>query len=348
MSPADLEQRAESLVNSGLPGRWYVVAKSADVAPGRPFALKALGKGLVLWRGSDGKLRCVEDRCPHRGARLSRGEVVNRDIACRYHGVTVDGDGRIVRVPAMGNCGLEGRKTIVAYVVAEAADGVFVYFPAPGRAEPTELSLPDELTRPEHASFLTTSPWNCNYGYVLDNLVDPMHGIYLHNDSFTLSRGIREDKVQIEPTPRGFVIARVGQQGVNIDWAEVVVESSFTYSRVLIPYPPAGGPGSPMMVIACVTPVDDGNCRIFFWRTREVSGTAREAWRFLFRAFLEERHWYVLEQDREMMAGIVPHARDRELLYQNDLGVARLRRILAQKAKELIEREDAAGLRAAN
>lgn len=339
MNPADLEQRAESLLAKGLPGRWYVVAKSAEVAPGKVRAVRALARDLVVWRGEDGRVRCLEDRCPHRGARLSLGEVVDSDVACRYHGVTVDGEGRIVRVPAMGTCGLEGRKATESYAVTEAADGIFVWFPAPGHAEPAPLALPHELTSPEWCSFLTTAPWNCSYRCVLDNLVDPMHGIYLHNDTFTLSRGSREDKVQIEPTPGGFIVERVAQQGVNVDWAEVAIETSFTWSRVLIPYPPAGGPGGPMYVIACVTPVDESSCRIFFWRTRQVSGTAREAWRFLFRAHLEVRHWYVLEQDRKMMASIHPDARSRELLYQNDLGVVRLRRILAHKAREFAERE---------
>ena len=347
MRQTDLDQRAESLLDRGLPGRWYVVAKSGDLPSGAVRAIKALGRELVVWRGADGQAHCLEDRCPHRGARLSLGEVSDSDLACHYHGVTLDGQGRIVRVPAIGNCGLEGRKTNESYAVTEAADGVFVWFPAPGQVEPVPLALPNELTSPEWVPFLTTSPWNCNYRYVLDNLVDPMHGIYLHNDTFTLSRGMREDKVKIQSTPQGFIVERVAQQGVNVDWAEVAIETSFTWSRVLIPYPSAGGPGGPMFVIACVTPVDESNCQIFFWRTRQVSATAREAWRFLFRAHLEVRHWYVLEQDRRMMASIHPDARSRELLYQNDLGVVSLRRILARKAREFVECEEAQASRAA-
>ena len=101
-----------------------------------------------------------------------------------------------------------------------------------------------------------------------------------------------------------------------------------------------------MFVIACVTPVDESNCQIYFWRARQVSATAREAWRFLFRAHLEVRHWHVLEQDRRMMASIHPDARSRELLYQNDLGVVSLRRILARKAREFVECEEAQASRA--
>ncbi len=338
-----IEQRIEDRINGGLLGRWYVVAKSGDVAAGKPYPLQALGRELVLWRDIDGALRCVEDRCPHRGARLSLGEVFEGNLACRYHGVTVDGFGRIVRVPTAGRCGLEGRKALEAYAVREAHDGVFVYFPSAAQPEPVDPVLPEELTSDAYAGFLCMSPWNCGYRPVLENLVDPMHGIYLHGDTFTLSEGRKQDKVEIEPSEggfeRGFIVKRAAQQGTNVDWAQIVLEPQITYSRVLIPYPLAGGPGGPMMVIAFVTPVDPTSCRIYFWRTRKVEGVAREAWRFLFRALFEPRHWYVLEQDREMIASIRKNAGARELLHQSDIGVARIRRVLAEKAREQVERE---------
>jgi phenylpropionate dioxygenase-like ring-hydroxylating dioxygenase large terminal subunit len=88
-----------------------------------------------------------------------------------------------------------------------------------------------------------------------------------------------------------------------------------------------------------VTPVDEHSTRIFFWRNRQVTGLEREAWRFLFRAFFEARHWEVLEQDREMLEGIPEGAERRELLYQHDAGVVRLRRILRQRARAQVEAE---------
>src|SRR5437763_12790519 len=124
----DERQRVEELVNRGLADQWYAVAKSVQVKPGLPRAVKALGRNLVLWRDGAGRLQCLEDYCPHRGARLSRGEVLGDYIACRYHGVTLDGSGRIVRVPAMPGCALEGRRAVESFPVAEACDAVFVYF----------------------------------------------------------------------------------------------------------------------------------------------------------------------------------------------------------------------------
>ena len=161
-----------------------------------------------------------------------------------------------------------------------------------------------------------------------------MHGIYLHSDTFTLGRGVTQDTVSIEQTEHGFITKRVAQQDVNFDWSEIVVDGPMIYGRVIIPYPPAAGPGGSMYVIPCVTPIDENRCRIFFWRTRAVANDfERESWRFLFRASLETRHWHVLEQDREMLENMPADARKREMLYQHDLGVTRLRRIMKRKVE---------------
>src|SRR5262249_25131071 len=109
---ADDRQRIEELVNRGLLDQWYPARKSVQVKAGKTTAVKALGKNLVLWRDAGGRLTCVEDYCPHRGARLSRGEVMGDHLSCRYHGVTLDGAGTIVRVPAMPGCALEGRRPV--------------------------------------------------------------------------------------------------------------------------------------------------------------------------------------------------------------------------------------------
>ena len=53
----------------------------------------------------------------------------------------------------------------------------------------------------------------------------------------------------------------------------------------------------------------------------------------MYRAVLEGRHWHVLEQDREMVEAMPPDARKREMLYQHDVGVARIRQSLVNKAK---------------
>jgi phenylpropionate dioxygenase-like ring-hydroxylating dioxygenase large terminal subunit len=341
----DLTERIEARVNQGLLGQWYAVCKSVQVQPGRPHPVKVLGQSLVLWRDDAGKLACVEDFCPHRGAPLSRGEVKEGLIACRYHGVAIDPAGSIARVPAMPDCSLEGRHAVRSHAVQEAADAVFVYMPSQAQPEPPPLNLPAELTDPAWTGFLCVSPWECNYRYALDNLADPMHGCYLHAQSFTLAYGSKQDIMKLERTDNGFIVSRVHQAGENFDWTEMVFGAS-TYCRLDLPYPAAAGPGGIFRIIGYVLPVDEHTCTVFFWRLRKCDGLARAAWRFMYRALLEERHWNVLEQDREMLSAMPDDARKREMLYQHDVGVSRTRLVLKQMARDQLQAEDEARVRA--
>ena len=248
--------------------------------------------------------------------------------------MTLDGSGTIVRVPAMPGCALEGRKAVDSYAVIEANDGVFVYFPSAERPEPCELKLPEEFSDPRWSSILCMSRWDCSYRFVYDNFADPMHACYLHADLFTLAFGAKQDVMQIEKRDDGFYIARVEQKDVNLDWTHVVVDGTQVYCRLDIPYPAAAGPGGPFRIIGYATPVDEKLLPGVLLALPEVTGIARESWRFLYRATLETRHWNVLEQDREMLTNIPSDAHKREMLYQHDVGVARMRRTLTQQVKQ--------------
>ncbi|MDQ0315378.1 aromatic ring-hydroxylating oxygenase subunit alpha [Amorphus orientalis] len=332
----------DDYINSGLRGLWVPVAKSVQVKGGKPFGTKIAGENLVLWRDGDGKVHCVEDFCPHRGAKLSLGVVQEGNVACRYHGVAIDGTGTVARVPAMPDCALEGRRPLTSYATAEAADGVFIYLPSADQPEAPEFNPPVEFVSDEWEAFPCMTRWNCSYRLSLDNAADPMHASYLHTDSFTLAYGTKQDTMRLERTDTGFVIERAGQRGVNLDWTEVVVEPGMIYFRLDIPYPNGAGPGGPFRIIGFTAAIDEHTHHSFFWRCRQVQGVEAESWRFLYRAFLEDRHWSVLEQDREMLESIPEDARKREMLYQHDIGVSRLRQMMVRKAKAHLKAQEAA------
>ena len=333
---SDARAAIEARVNQGLLGQWYAVCKSVQVQPNKPHAVRVVGRNIVVWRDDKGALKALEDYCPHRGAPLSRGVVHDGNIACRYHGVVLDGTGTILRVPAMPQCALEGKQALQAYEATESCDAVFLYIPSVAAPKAPPLELPFEFLDGGWSSFLCVSPWDCNYRYALDNLADPMHGCYLHADSFTLAFGAKQDLIKLEQTDKGFLVSRVEQQGENFDWTEMVVNDNRSFCRLDIPYPAAAGPGSVFRIIGFTTPVDENRCLVFFWRMRQTDGIARDAWRFLYRAKLEQRHWHVLEQDRAMLTAMPDDARRREMLYQHDIGISRMRQTLLRMAKEQI------------
>jgi phenylpropionate dioxygenase-like ring-hydroxylating dioxygenase large terminal subunit len=160
-----------------------------------------------------------------------------------------------------------------------------------------------------------------------------MHGTFLHANSHTMYQGDTQAHFVTRDTPKGFFFEKAGQRDVNFDWSELVDDEAL-YVRLEIPYPRTAGPGGNFGIISFGVPIDEDNTACFFWRVRKVSGWERDTWRFLYKTRIEHRHWHVLEQDREMLAGCRPGLEKYEMLYQHDAGVIRLRRHLAQVARK--------------
>lgn len=326
----------EEYLELGLRDRWYPVLASWEVATS-PVGITRLGENIVLWRDENGKIHALEDRCPHRGARLSLGWNLGDKVACWYHGVEVNGDGVVVDVPAVSDCPMTGQECVRSYPVQELNGAVFVWFGVDVNADPQPLELPEQLSGDDWSDFLCIADWKVNYQYAVDNVMDPMHGSYLHATSHSMSEGDKSADMEFRKTDTGFIFEKTGQTGVNFDWVEYG-DTGGTWLRLSIPYKKEFGPGGVFWIVGFATPIDENNTRVFFWRCRQVEGWQRHTWRFLYRNYLEKLHWDVLEQDRIILEHLAPNAKDHEFLYQHDVGLARLRRIMNKEAKKQLNR----------
>lgn len=323
---------ADQLYATGLRNQWYAVCPSSFVEPGGMRRVTRLGVDWVLFRQADGRLRLLEDRCPHRGARLSLGKHLGDRIACWYHGVEVDGEGTVTSVPALPGCSIEGRRLVASLPVVEVGGAVLAYFGDAANPEPVGLTLPEQLTDADTEAILCYAEWNVNWRYAVENVLDPMHGTFLHHESHTMAEGDIQAKFRIRETQRGFFFEKTDQRGVNFDWVELC-RTGVDWMDLEIPYPPSAGPGGPFGIIGMVTPIDEASCGVFFWRYRRVQGWQRDSWRFLYRTLIEQRHWEVLEQDRVMLEALPRDADQAENPYQHDLGVVRVRRMYRTEAE---------------
>lgn len=328
----------DELVALGLRDKWYALCPSDRVRRGELTRIDRAGEELLLWRDSAGVVHVQEDRCPHRAARLSLGVHMGDRVACNYHGVQVDAEGVVVSVPGNPGCALEGRRALRTFPAVEHAGAVFAWFGVTDDAEPVPFDVPEPIGGGEWSQFLCYVEWDAPWLYSLDNLMDPMHGAFLHRNSHTMFAGKREALFQIRETERGFFFEKTDQRGVNFDWSEFV-DTGLQWVGLEIPYPDTAGPGGPFAIVATATPINDHQHAAFFWRCRKVSGWQRDSWRFLYRNRLEQRHWAVLEQDRAMLEAMPLDAHDRESLYQHDIALVRLRRLLRSAAtRQLRER----------
>src|SRR5262245_32584979 len=90
-------------VSSAMRRCWQPVAR-VDHLRERPEPAVLLGEALAVFLTESGAPAVVGDRCAHRGAALSMGEVKGNGIQCPYHGWEWDGDdGACTRIPSLAN-----------------------------------------------------------------------------------------------------------------------------------------------------------------------------------------------------------------------------------------------------
>ncbi|KPQ19063.1 MAG: Rieske [2Fe-2S] domain-containing protein, partial [Rhodobacteraceae bacterium HLUCCA24] len=231
------DEAIEARLKVGLRNQWWAICPSHFVAE-KPISLYRCGYRMVLWRKPDGGVVALEDFCPHRGAPLSRGIPMGDRIACGYHGVQVDETGTAVSVPGSPGCKLEGMRAVRTFPTAERFGAIFAYIgdDATPHPEPEPFRGPEQLEDPEFSHFLNYAEWKTDYRFVIDNVMDPMHGTFLHKQSHSMSFGETKAKFVINDTEQGFVFEKEGQRGINFDFSEWG-ETGIHWLRLEIPYP---------------------------------------------------------------------------------------------------------------
>jgi nitrite reductase/ring-hydroxylating ferredoxin subunit len=99
---------------------WVPVALSASIEAGTSAGAVVEGAELVVWRDAKGVAHVWEDRCPHRGMRMSFGFVRGDHIACLYHGWSYDTAGQCRHIPAHPDLDVPKTIKIATYAVQES------------------------------------------------------------------------------------------------------------------------------------------------------------------------------------------------------------------------------------
>jgi phenylpropionate dioxygenase-like ring-hydroxylating dioxygenase large terminal subunit len=330
-----VSDEARNILDTGLRNKWYGICP-ADRVLDAPLAIRRWNRDLVLWRDTEGNVHLQDDRCPHRGAPLSLARHGGDRLTCVYHGAEILGDGTVASLPGEPGCDLVGQCAVETYPVEVYRGVIFAWLGDGIGTEVAPLALPERLTSDSYEAFLAYAEWRTPYRYMIDNNMDPMHGAFLHRVSHSMAEGASEAEFTTRKTETGFIFEKKGQKNVNFDWSEWY-DVDFQAVCLEIPYPKSCGPGGSFGIVFHITPIDEMTSACFFWRHRKVSGWERETWRFLYKNRLEGRHWHVLEQDRLVAERMSQDADRREYLYGHDVGVARVRKLMADEAERQAE-----------
>jgi len=185
---------------------WYVAATRQEIAE-KPVARTLLNEPVVLFMNGQDEVCALEDRCCHRGAPLSLGDVTPAGIRCGYHGMEFDRAGRCVDIP--GQDRIPARAVVRSYPVAAKGDYVWIWMGDPGKADPADIVdyPPQDDGWPRANDMLHLK---ASYVMVLENLMDLSHLSYLHKTSIGSSENDSANaKIEVQRTGRGMRYLRV-------------------------------------------------------------------------------------------------------------------------------------------
>jgi nitrite reductase/ring-hydroxylating ferredoxin subunit len=106
--------------------QWVAVSGGLDLAPAGARAVSLAGLDVVIWRSQAGAVQAWENRCPHRGMRLSFGQVRADRLVCRYHGWAYDQAGRCQYIPASPKMAPPAAACVAAYACRETLGLIWV------------------------------------------------------------------------------------------------------------------------------------------------------------------------------------------------------------------------------
>jgi nitrite reductase/ring-hydroxylating ferredoxin subunit len=85
--------------DAGFHQSWFPVALAREVEAGKPLGVDFLGTRVIAYRDLAGKPVVQGAWCPHLGADLSQGEMIEGQIRCPYHHWRFDRAGMCAHIP---------------------------------------------------------------------------------------------------------------------------------------------------------------------------------------------------------------------------------------------------------
>jgi len=195
---------------------WYVACRSDQLAAA-PLSRVVLGVPIALYRDRSGAAAALLDRCPHRNARLSGGEVDAEGwLACPYHGWRFDRTGACRLVPGLVDDGDQpgARRGVPSFPVVEQDGFVWVWADAETAPVGEPIRIPF-VSDPDYLVIQREYLFDCTLHAALENALDVPHTAFVHRGDF---RG-KAERQPIEAVrrriPDGIEVEYVGERPLS-------------------------------------------------------------------------------------------------------------------------------------
>ncbi len=184
--PSDMPYERHGIPKMGFRNYWYPILLSSELRK-KPRPVRIMGEDRAMYRDG-GKIYAVQDRCPHRGVKLSAGSCLypgTGTITCPYHGWTFSGDDGRLKAKLMDgpDAKIVNKIQVKSYPVREHA-GLIWIFMGDMDAVPIEDDLPSFIA--DQDSFFTISrhvDYKANWRLLVDNWPNDHHAPFAHRNA---------------------------------------------------------------------------------------------------------------------------------------------------------------------
>ena len=160
---------------------WYLAGWGEELAPGAMLPRRIAGQPLLFLRSANGTASVMDDRCPHRLVPLSRGQFIDDQMVCAYHGLAFGTDGRCSHNP---HGPIPAALAARAYPLVERHSALWVWLGNPEAADPATIPPYDFIDRQKPEARVTGHlVTRAHYMLMVDNILDLTHADYLHASS---------------------------------------------------------------------------------------------------------------------------------------------------------------------
>ena len=199
---------------------WFPIALSDEVSVGGVIGRDFLDGRVVIYRGDDGVARIQSAYCPHMGADLSVGTVIENRIQCAYHKWEYDVNGMCVKT------GMEvpppAKACLYTFPVTERFGIIFVFNGHEPLWQIPDFEYADDqlVARP-----FTSDLYNCDPWIFAANTPDTQHAQVVHG--FRFKGGDPADSVVWEDWGFRLNLNALHQDGIELSWQAGIYGSSY-------------------------------------------------------------------------------------------------------------------------
>lgn len=214
MTAEAIPSRARTGQGFNLAASWYIALPSHELKD-KPKPVELFGRQLVAWRDRVGRPALISRECPHMGASLAEGKIVNGLLQCPFHHWRFEKTGACAEVPGVDR--IPRAASVRSYPVVECHGYVWAWY---GSREPMFPlpELPALATGSRLRAFRLADTTRATVRRIMENTYDPDHLVALHGLEVGGPLGARMLTDPGETPDHGPLIPAEAWLGAELNW----------------------------------------------------------------------------------------------------------------------------------